>query len=438
MLYFLRIELISNLRGDIIKKFRITKKYLNFDLAIIVIGILAGLGANGLGYVLSITEKTFLNFHESPKMSVSMLIEPEHRLISVFLGAILASLIWYFLHKKYHLTSVNEALAGKRMSVRATLLTDLTQSFYIGAGGSVGRETALRELAAMIAQKISKFSVFQFDKEDVQLLIAAAAGAGLDAQYVTPLSGTIFSLLLLHRVYNKKNIIVSFSMSVIATLVGSLREGFRPYYTVKAGNFTWESLPLLIILGLLLGFLGWKYKGIIAYTKRKKITNNKILLMLPCASLLTGIISIFCPYIMGNGRGIAQLAYTTNNLDSDMIILLCICLLMKAFITAFTIYSGAYGGILTPSISIEAVSGILIGFIYNSIFSSNISLINCALFGSVSFLTATQQSLLLGIVLIAELCHVNNNILLEFIIVAINVPKLYTNLKENYKTVFRV
>lgn len=93
---------------------------------------------------------------------------------------------------------------------------------------------------------------------------------------------------------------------------------------------------------------------------------------------------------------------------------------------------------MTPSISIEAVSGILIGFIYNSIFSSNISLINCALFGSVSFLTATQQSLLLGIVLIAELCHVNNNILLEFIIVAINVPKLYTNLKENYKTVFRV
>lgn len=73
-----------------------------------MIGILAGLGANGLGYVLSITEKTFLNFHESPKMSVSMLIEPEHRLISVFLGAILASLIWYFLHKKYHLTSVNE------------------------------------------------------------------------------------------------------------------------------------------------------------------------------------------------------------------------------------------------------------------------------------------------------------------------------------------
>ena len=40
----------------------------------------------------------------------------------------------------------------------------------------------------------------------------------------------------------------------------------------------------------------------------------------------------------------------------------------------------------TLSISIGAVSGILIGFIYNSIFFSNISLISCALFGSVGFL----------------------------------------------------
>lgn len=228
-------------------------------------------------------------------------------------------------------------------------------------------------------------------------------------------------------------------MSLIATLVGSLREGFKPYYIVKASDFNWNCLPLLIILGLVLGFLGWKYKGVINYTKYKRLTNKKVLFMLPCAGLLTGIISIFCPYIMGNGRGIAQLAYNTNNLD--MIMTLCVCLLMKAFITVFTIYSGAYGGILTPSISIGAVSGILIGFIYNSIFFSNISLISCALFGSVGFLTATQQSLLLGIVLIVELCHINTNILLGFMVVAfvaINVPGLCMHLKASYKTLFRV
>lgn len=81
------------------KKFRMTKQYLNLGFAIIIIGILAGMGANSLGYVLSITEKLFLNFHENSKMPVSMLIKPEHRLISVFVGAMLASIIWYFLHK---------------------------------------------------------------------------------------------------------------------------------------------------------------------------------------------------------------------------------------------------------------------------------------------------------------------------------------------------
>lgn len=44
------------------KKFRMTKQYLNLGFAIIIIGILAGMGANALGYVLSITEKLFLNF----------------------------------------------------------------------------------------------------------------------------------------------------------------------------------------------------------------------------------------------------------------------------------------------------------------------------------------------------------------------------------------
>lgn len=161
--------------GDIMKKFRMTKQYLNLGFAIIIIGILAGMGANSLGYVLSITEKLFLNFHENSKMPVSMLIKPEHRLISVFVGAMLASIIWYFLHKKYHLTSINEAMEGKKMSVKATVLTNLTQSFYIGTGGSVGREAAPRELAAMIAQKIGDFSIFKFDKEDIQLLIAPAA-----------------------------------------------------------------------------------------------------------------------------------------------------------------------------------------------------------------------------------------------------------------------
>lgn len=384
--------------------------FVSLSIATVVIGILSGWGANLLGWELNFFEKVFLQFKENPHLPVSMYIDPWQRLLSVFIGSIIAAIAWYILHKKYYLNGVNEALQGKKMSFIGTTIHDIIQTFYIGTGGSVGREAAPREFGAMLAQKWSeltqRFKIFALTKEDTKLLIAAAAGAGLAGQYVTPLSGTLFSLELLNKNIKKKSVIVCLTMSVIATLVGTIRNGFKAYYIIEKQNISFDLIPLTLFLGPILGILGVIFRKFVDKAKKKRITDKRILITLPTAGLLTGIVAYFYPYIMGNGRGLAQLAYNTDKASISVVLTLAICLIAKAIITTLTICNGAYGGILTPSISMGAACGTIAGIIYLN-FYPGISLFECGLVGSVAFLASSQQAPLMSLFLVFELCHLD-------------------------------
>lgn len=397
-------------------------KYLtSLVVTTVVIGTAAGLGADALGYILSFFESVFLSFKEKAELPVSIYIDPWQRFFSVFSGSIIAAIVWFFLHKKWHLTSVNEALKGKKMSIVGISLHDFIQTFYIGTGGSVGREAAPREFAAMLAQNWlrfwNKFDDFKLTKDDYKLILAAAAGAGLAGQYVAPLSGTFFALEMLYKKVTRKSVGVCLSMSVIATLLGTLRSGFKPYYIILHKNLSFNLVPFAIFLGIVLGYFGFIFRQYVAKAKKNRIEDKRILITLPIAGLMTGAVAYFYPYIMGNGRGIAQMAYNTKSMSNEIVMALLICLIGKAVITTYTIFSGAYGGVLTPSISIGAAFGVLMGMLYILIFP-HISLFECGLIGSVAFLTASQQAPLLAIFLVFELCHLDVSALIPMGIAA--------------------
>lgn len=391
-------------------KWKFEKRIFELAGSTCIIGIVAGTGANLLGILLSKVEKWFLSFEENAKMPVSLLVSPWQRLFSVFIAACICAVFWFFLHKKIKLISVNEALAGKKMPLIGTMLNAVIQTFYIGAGGSVGREAAPRELSAVFAQNFIKslkkyFRIYLTD-DDVVLLIAAAAGAGLAGQYVAPLSGTFFSIELLYKKFSKKSISVCLIMSIIATVIGATRTHYQPYYLLAGKNINFNLLPFVIILAPVLGVLGSLFRRGVKLAKKKRITDKRILYTLPITGLLTGIIAYFLPYIMGNGRGIAQLAYNVQKENNSIVICLLICIIAKASITILTIYSGAYGGVLTPSISIGAAFGCLIGLIYSFI-SPATYIFETSLIGSTSFLAASQQAPLLALFMVFELCHLD-------------------------------
>lgn len=104
----------------------------------ILVGIIVGIIANSLGFIFRLVEELFLKFHESPSNTVNLLVSPLRKTLSVFSASIIVSIVWYVLHKESYLTNVEEALRGKKMSSKATIISGIAQTLYIGAGGSIG------------------------------------------------------------------------------------------------------------------------------------------------------------------------------------------------------------------------------------------------------------------------------------------------------------
>ena len=248
-------------------------------VATVVLGIVVGFSSLILSAILDLTEHYFLNFNETNKIPVNINIFPLHRFVSVLIGGIIATIIWYFLQRHYHPVSIKNALNGKEMPLRKTFIHVVTQIFFVGTGNSIGRELAPREAGAAIAQEWSRmlnsYRWLHLNDEDKRLLIAAAAGAGFAGVYIAPITGTVFCLEILYRRINARSVSVSLIMSVIATMIGSILKGFEPYYIVGSRDFSLLSVPLAIVLGLILGVTGtWCKQGVKAASSKRATGKN--------------------------------------------------------------------------------------------------------------------------------------------------------------------
>lgn len=380
-------------------------------IATVVLGAIVGTSSLILSVILDLTEKYFLRFEETNRIPVNIFIGPGHRLISVFIGSIIAAIVWYLLQRNYKPVGIGKAITGKTMPLAKTLTHVVTQIFYVGTGNSIGRELAPREAGAAIAQKWERVFAnnryLKLDPEDQKMLIACAAGAGFSGVYIAPITGAVFAIELLYKKVNARVVAVSLTMSVIATLIGSIVKGYKPYYLVGSKNFpSLRILPIVIVLAPLLGIIGAYFKlGVKKASANRAVTKN-VLYQLPLMGLITGAVAAFYPQVMGNGRGLAQLALNTTKIDQQVILALLFGFVAKALVTIFSIKCGAYGGILTPSISLGSVIGVFLGMIYVQIMPG-VTITQCAVLGAAYFLTASQQAPLMAMFMLFEVCHLN-------------------------------
>lgn len=390
---------------------KVISKNLSLAIATIVLAVIVGFSSLILSIILDLAEKYFLNFEENNQMPVDLLVGPSHRFISVFIGSVIAAIVWYLLQRHYKPVAISKGIEGKQMPLAKTLIHTVTQIFYVGTGNSIGRELAPREAGAAIAQKweqvVDHNHYLHLTDEDKKMLIACAAGAGFSGVYIAPITGAVFAIEILYKKVNARVVAVSLTMSVIATLIGSIVKGYKPYYLVGSKNFpSLRILPIVIILAPLLGILGAYFKmGVKKASAHRAVTKN-VLYQLPIMGAITGLIAAFYPQIMGNGRGLAQLAMNTTTINKGVIGALLFGLVTKALVTLFSIKSGAYGGILTPSISLGAVIGVFLGMVYIQIMPG-VTLTQCAVLGAAYFLTASQQAPLMAMFMLFEVCHLN-------------------------------
>jgi H+/Cl- antiporter ClcA len=125
-----------------------------------------------------------------------------------------------------------------------------------------------------------------------------------------------------------------------------------------------------------------------------------------CSLVLSiiGLLAIPFPQLLGNGKGLAQAGF-----DNEVgLTLAATLLLLRVIVLVASLRAGAEGGLLTPSLSIDALLGIILGSFWNHI-SPTGSLADFAIIGGAAFLAASMKIPLTGIVLTVEFTGIDQN-----------------------------
>ena len=364
--------------------------------AVAVVGIAIGAAAGLLTLMLYQVERFALGYIENAHESGPFNVPAIRRAISVTVGAAIAAVIWWLLRTRTTtVPSVKKAVGGALMPVWQTIVHVLLQIFIVGTGMSIGREVAPRELGAMFGQRFARW--VRLGAKDTRMLVAITAAAGLAGVYNAPLAGTFFAVEILLADVTLETVSLAFACSALASWVASLVKGTHTFYLIGEadGLFTPDYMVFALVAGLMLGAAGALFRRGSQWAEKNKPSGAGILWMMPLAGLLTGVVAIVVPQVMGNGRATAQLSFSSKA-DLAVLPILLLSFVAKAIVTLLTIRSGASGGAI-------------LGILWMQVFHTN-SIGMYALLGACALLAASQQAPLMAICLVMELADAPINL----------------------------
>ena len=316
------------------------------------------------------------------------------RFLVLSVTGILSAGFWYLLQGRYKILSIRKQidLVGDRdPAPLAHLLHATMQVAIVGAGASVGKSGAPREVGALLAGRLGK--VLSLTIKERRVLIACGAGAGLAAVYQVPFASSLFVFETLGLAYHWKNILLVLSSSYLATWIAQPIVGHGAIYHMSPVHWSASSFIQAVIVALLLTPLALAFRFLANRASRKRRKDWTILLALPLAFVVFAGIVIFYPIFMGNGQVLAQTLLSGQPLSS-----LALTLAVKGFLTYLLLRNGAYGGTLTPSFALGIGSGYLASLLL-TVVGIHLDPALGMLLGATVFLGTTLQAPLTAIAL---------------------------------------
>ena len=316
------------------------------------------------------------------------------RFLVLGVTGVLAAGFWYILQRRYKILSIRRQidLAGdSEPAFLAHLLHAGMQVAIVGAGASVGKEGAPREVGALLAGRLGK--AFSLAIKERKVLIACGAGAGLAAVYQVPFASSLFVFETLGLAYSWQNLLLVLSSTYLATWVAQPIVGHGSIYHMSLVHWSANSFLQAILIALLVTPFALGFRSLAKRTGRKRRKDGTILWALPLAFLVLGSLAVFFPIFMGNGQVLAQAL-----LSSQSIPYLPLTLAVKGILVCFLLRNGAYGGTLTPSFALGIGSGYLVTLLM-TVVGIHLDPALGMLLGATVFLGTTLQAPLTAIAL---------------------------------------
>jgi len=283
-----------------------------------------------------------------------------------------------------------------RMPALRTLGSAVLSVVIVGMGAALGREGAPKQAGAVMANFFSDKA--RLSDEQRRLLVACGSGAGMAAAYGVPLGGALFALEVMRGVLALRYVLPALVASVVATAVSWLALPDAPTYLIPAYASSASSVLWALVAGPIAGVVSVFYVRAVTWADRNKPDGWRRLAAPVLVLGLLGAVSIPFPQLLGNGKDISQLAFTNQAAPSLLLILLA----LRPIATVLCVRSGAPGGLFTPSLTVGAMLGAVLGHAW-SWFWPGVPPGLFALLGAAAVLAATTQGPISTVVLMMEL-----------------------------------
>lgn len=278
-----------------------------------------------------------------------------------------------------------------------TIARCLVSIVIVGMGATLGREAAPKQMGALCASLLGKWG--RLPNSQVRLLVACGAGAGIAAVYNVPLGGAIFALEALLGTIALPLAPPALVAAGIATVVSWRMLPNEPTYDVPVSPpVDLDLIVWAIVAGPLIGLASVAYVRLIAWANALRPSGFLALVAPILLFCVVGGVAIGYPQLLGNGRGVVQRTF----LGEYGLSLLTALAILRPLATAACLGSGAPGGLFTPTLTLGALLGGVLGHLW-LVVAPGAPLGLCAIVGGCAMLAASMEAPVAAVALIIEL-----------------------------------
>ena len=387
-----------------------------FLLAAALAGVAAGLIGIAMALLLEVFESLFYGVAHGALLERLAGAPPWRRALAPATGGLVAGGMWWWLRATGGVADVETAVADRsgraatRMGLARPFLDAVTQVLTVGSGNSVGREGAPRLAAGAVAARLA--ARLGIGRPEGAILIASAAGAGLAAMYNAPLGGAAYAVeLVMVTGMRRRGALVAVPVCVIATLVSWLHSHGRPTFETTSQGPSSGTVLGLVLLVPVAAALGVGARRLWSWMLARRVRATRWLpVAIGAAGLVTGLVSLWVPAVVGNGRDAMEVALGTRVPEASSgavgatLVMLLGIVVLKPALTGLTLGAGATGGRLAPSLAVGSSAGAALAIALQAS-GVEVSISVLAMAGAGAVLATTQKAPIFGIVFTWELAR---------------------------------
>ncbi len=371
-----------------------------FWLAVLLTGIGTGAAAAALTRLLEIVQRLFWHGSGTDLLHSVQQTGAWHRVL-VLLGAGAVTGIGQLVLRRLSSGNGIDTTAAiwfyaGRMPALRTLGSAVLSVIIVGMGASLGREGAPKQAGAVFANFFS--DRIRLSDEQRRLLVACGAGAGMAAAYGVPLGGALFALEVMRGALALRYVLPALFASVVATAVSWIALPDAPTYPIPSFTNSTSSMVWALLAGPIAGVVSVGYVRSITWADRNKPEGWRRLTAPVLVLGLIGVCSIWFPQLLGNGKDLSQLAFSNQVAPGLLLTLLA----LRPAATILCVGSGAPGGLFTPTQTVGALLGGVLGHAW-SLMCPGAPVGLFALMGAAAVLAATTQGPISTVILMMEL-----------------------------------